>query len=101
MTQFWIIVGMALGVYAIRLAGFMLADLPLPVTLERALHFVPLAMLAALCIATFPGHVRDTPTRLAAAGGAALVAYASKRTWACILSGMALYWLFRWLLASR
>lgn len=101
MMHFWTIAGMALGVYGIRLAGFMLAELPLPVTLEHALRFVPLAMLAALCVATLPGHAGDSPARIAAAGGAALIARVSKRAWACILGGMALYWVFGRLLAAR
>ncbi len=101
MTLGCMIVGMALGVYGIHLLGFVLADLPLPATLESALRFVPLAMLTALCVATLPGHTGDSPTRLAAAGGAAIIARATQRVWACIVSGLALYWLLGWLLTPR
>ena len=99
MNPLWAIVGMALGVYGLRVAGFVLADLPLPATLERALHFVPLAMLTALCVTTLLGHGEASPTRLVAAGGAALVAWFTRRTWACIVSGMAFYWLLGWTFA--
>jgi branched-subunit amino acid transport protein len=101
MTPVGMIVGIALGIYGIRLAGFVLADLPLSPTLESALRFVPLAMLTALCVATLPGHGGDSSTRLVAAGGAAIIARVTRRVWACILGGMALYWLLEWLLAPR
>jgi branched-subunit amino acid transport protein len=101
MTPLLTIAGMTLGVYGIRLAGFVLADLPLPASLERALRFVPLAMLTALCVATLPGHAGDSTTRFVAATGAAFVARVTRRVWACILSGLALYWLLGWLLGSR
>ena len=94
MTPFWSIVGMAVGLYGLRLAGFVLAELPLPATTERALRFVPLAVLTALCVATLPGHADDGATRLAAAAGAALIMVRTGRLWACILGGLALYWLF-------
>lgn len=96
MNPLWTIVGMALGVYGLRIAGFALANLPLSVTLERTLHFVPLAMLTALCVTTLPGHSAESPIRLSAAGGAALITWLTKRTWACIVSGMVFYWLFDW-----
>lgn len=101
MTQFWAIIGMALGILALRLGGFLLADLPLPARLERALGFMPLAMLTALCVTTLPGHAGDNPARFVAAAGAALIARLTGRVWACIVGGMVCYWLIGWLVAAH
>jgi branched-subunit amino acid transport protein len=97
MNGLWPILGMAAGVYAVRLAGFLLADMALPADLERALGFVPVAMLAALFVSVLAGRADDAPLRVVAALGAALVVRRTRRVWACILSGMALYWFLGWL----
>lgn len=89
----WVIIGMAFGVYAVRLGGFMLADATLPRGLERALTFVPVAMLTALCASTLIVATPELPLRLAAALGGGLVVWRTGKGWACIVAGMALYWL--------
>ncbi len=96
MSPIWTIVAMALGMYALRLAGFLLADLPLPAAPERALRFVPLAVLTALCVSTLSDREGINPARLVAAVGATLVMAITGRAWACILGGLALYWLLGW-----
>ena len=53
MSAIWPILGMAGGVYGVRIAGFLLADAAIPPDLERALRFVPIAMLTALFVSTF------------------------------------------------
>lgn len=91
------ILGMASGVYAMRLAGFLLADIAAAPGLEAALRYVPIAMLAALCVSTFTGSAGDGTVRMIAALGAGFVMRVTGRAWACILTGMALYWLLGWL----
>ena len=93
MNALWPILGMAAGVYAIRLGGFVLADTALPLGLERALTFVPVAMLAALCASTLVISTSELPIRLIAAIGGGLVMRVTNKAWACIVSGMLLYWL--------
>ena len=93
MTTLWTIIGMAVGVYAVRLSGFALAETALPRGLERALTFVPVAMLAALSVSTLAAAPAEVPIRLMAALGAGLVVWRTKKVWACILVGMGLYWL--------
>jgi branched-subunit amino acid transport protein len=93
MTTFWTIIGMAVGVYAVRLSGFALAETSLPRGLERALTFVPVAMLAALSVSTLIATPAEVPIRLVAAIGAGFVVWRTRKSWACILVGMALYWL--------
>ena len=95
MNTYWLILGMGAGVYALRLAGMALPDLAVPLAWERALGFLPVALLTALVVASLAGPTGGGPARLLAAGGAALVARRTGRMWACILSGMALYWLLR------
>ncbi|HEY8598700.1 MAG TPA: AzlD domain-containing protein [Thermomicrobiales bacterium] len=92
MSTFWAILGMAVGVYAIRLGGFALADAVLPPRLEQSLIFVPVAMLAALCASTLVVGTGDLPIRLIAAVGGGLVMRFTNKTWACIVGGMLLYW---------
>ena len=95
MSVAWAILGMGAGVYALRLAGLALPDVTVPPTWERALGFVPIALLTALVVSSLAGPSGGEPARLVAAGGAALVARRTGKMWACILSGMALYWLLR------
>lgn len=93
MNLLWPILGMAAGVYAIRLGGFLLADAALPPGIERALSFVPVAMLTALCAATLVAGTDELPIRLIAALGGGIVVRHTGRGWACILVGMLIYWL--------
>ena len=95
MSAVWLILGMGAGVYALRLAGLVSRDLAVPPAWERALGFVPVALLSALVVSSLSGQADDGATRLVAALGAALVARRTGRMWACILSGMVLYWLLR------
>ena len=95
MNVVWAILGMGAGVYALRLAGLALPDVTVPPTWERALGFVPIALLTALVVSSLAGPAGGQPARLVAAGSAALVAQRTGKMWACIVSGMALYWLLR------
>ena len=95
MSVVWAILGMGAGVYALRLAGLALPDVSVPPTWERALGFVPIALLTALVVSSLAGSSGSEPARLVAAGAAALVARRTGKLWACIVSGMALYWLLR------
>jgi branched-subunit amino acid transport protein len=97
MSAIWPILGMAGGVYGVRIAGFLLADAAIPPDLERALRFVPIAMLTALFVSTFTARTDNEPVRVAAALVAGLVTYRFGKVWACILSGMAVYWVLGWL----
>jgi branched-subunit amino acid transport protein len=94
----WLILAMGAGVYALRLAGLVLRDVTLPSGSERALQFVPVALLTGLVVVGLSGQVTAEPLRLVAVAGAALVAYRTGKMWACILSGMVVYWLLGWLL---
>jgi branched-subunit amino acid transport protein len=94
----WLILAMGAGVYALRLVGLVLRDVALPPLWERALRFVPIALLTGLVVVGLTGQVSAEPSRLIAVAGAAFVAHRTGKMWACILGGMVVYWLLRWLL---
>jgi branched-subunit amino acid transport protein len=100
MNTLWLILSMALAVYALRLAGFLLASTAVPPTWERALGFVPVATLTALVVASLVGRPDERPLRLIAAVGAGLAARYSGRAWLCIVVGLAIYGFLRLLQAS-
>jgi branched-subunit amino acid transport protein len=90
------ILGMGLGMYALRLGGMVLRDVTVPPAWERALRFVPVALLTALVLVSILGRAGDERFfRLIGAAGGALVAWRTKKMWACILAGMAIYWILR------
>jgi branched-subunit amino acid transport protein len=94
----WLVLGMGAGVYALRIVGLALRDVALPAVWERALRFVPVALLTGLVVVGLNGQVSAEPMRLIAVAGAALAAYRTGKMWACILGGMVTYWLLAWLL---
>ena len=94
MSNLWSIVAMAAGVYALRLGGLLLPQRAVPPGVQQALRFLPVALLGALVVATLSGRGYD-PTTWVAVAGAGLVGWATRQMWACILSGMAIYWLLR------
>jgi branched-subunit amino acid transport protein len=91
----WQILAMAAGVYALRVGGMALRDVVIPEGWERALRFVPVAVLTALVVSSLAGRGEERWAGIAAAVGAAIVARRTGRMWACIVGGMALYWLLR------
>ena len=91
MSPTWLIVAMGAGVYALRLAGLVLSGRAVPAALDRALAFVPIALLAALVVGSLGGHGGDIGQRLVAAVGGALAAYRTRQMWACIVTGLVLY----------
>ena len=98
-NMLWLILGMGAGVYALRFVGLALRDVALPDIWERALRFVPVALLTGLIVVGLTGQVSAEPVRLVAVGVAASVAYRTGKMWACILSGMAAYWLLWWMVS--
>jgi len=99
MTTLLPILGMGLGMYALRLGGMVLRDVTVPPIWERALRFVPVALLTALVLVSIRGRTGDERSfRLVGAVGAGLVTWRTRKMWACILAGMAVYWGLRWAL---
>jgi branched-subunit amino acid transport protein len=95
MSTILLILAMGGSVYALRLGGLALGDVAIPPAWERALAFVPVAVLSALVATSITTAAPDRHLRIVAAAGAAAVAVVSGRMWACIAGGMTLYWLLR------
>jgi branched-subunit amino acid transport protein len=74
------------------LAGLVLPAREIPPTWHRPLMFIPVALLTALVTASLTSQADGVAARLAAAGVGALVAHRTGQLWACIASGMLLYW---------
>ncbi|WP_179137177.1 AzlD domain-containing protein [Candidatus Entotheonella palauensis] len=66
MNMLSLILVMAMAVYALRLTGFLLADLRIPSAWERTLAFIPVATLTAFIVASLAGASGERPIRLLA-----------------------------------
>lgn len=92
---FWLVVGGMLAVtFGSRYAGFALRA-ELPAFWVRFLHFVPIAVFAALVTPSLEGARDEWGIRLVAAGLAALAAWRTKQLWVAIAVGMLAFWLLR------
>jgi branched-subunit amino acid transport protein len=94
MSTLWIILAMAMAVYVLRLAGFLLVEMAVPPTWERALEFVPIATLTAFIVAIV-ARPEEGPLRLIAAVGAGLAVRHAGRAWVGIVVGLTVYGLLR------
>ncbi len=101
MNMFILILVMALTVYALRVSGFLLADIRMPPSWERTLGFVPVATLTALVVASLAGASGERPIRLLAAVGAGMAAHYTGRAWVCIVAGMLGYGFLQLLVNSN
>jgi branched-subunit amino acid transport protein len=92
---FWLtLAGMVAVTYGSRLAGFSLRH-ELPAFWVRFLHFVPIAVFAALVTPFLAGGQGEGEIRLAAAAVAALAAWRTKQLWLALAVGMTTFWLLR------
>lgn len=95
MSHLGVILGMGVGVFALRLGGLALTVAAIPPEFERALRFVPAALLTALVVAGLTGDGSGEWDRILAATVAATVVRSTGTMWTCIASGMGVYWLLQ------
>jgi len=94
-VTFWIaLVGMFAVTFGSRYAGLALRS-ELPEFWLRFLHFVPIAVFAALVTPALEGGFGEGEIRLAAAIAAALVAWRTANLGLAIAVGMLAFWLLR------
>lgn len=93
MNYLWLILAMGGCVYALRLSGLLLPNVAIPPGWEQALRFLPVALLSALVTVGLFGPSGGDPAGLAAAGVGAVVAWWTRRMWACIVAGLVAFWL--------
>lgn len=89
-----VLTGMVAVTFGSRYAGLALR-MPLPPLWLRFLHFVPIAVFAALVTPSVAGGRGEGEIRLAAAALAALAAWRTGQLWVAIAVGMAVFWLLR------
>ena len=93
--SFWLtLTGMAVVTFGSRFAGLALR-VELPAFWIRFLHFVPIAVFAALVSPSIEGPRGEWPIRVAAAMFAAVAAWRTRQLWVAIAVGMAAFWLLR------
>lgn len=92
---FWLTVtGMLAVTFGSRYAGLALRT-ELPAFWVRFLHFVPIAVFAALVTPSLQGSYGEGEIRVAGAGVAALVAWRTRNLGLAIAAGMLTFWLLR------
>lgn len=93
---FWLtVVGMLAVTFGSRYAGLALR-LELPDFWLRCLHFVPIAVFAALVTPSLEGGYGEGGIRVAGAGVATLVAWRTRNLGLAIAAGMLAFWALRW-----
>jgi len=92
---FWLtLAGMVAVTFGSRYAG-LARHTDLPDFWIRFLHFVPIAVFAALVTPSLQGNLGEGEIRLLAAIVAALAAWRTRQLWVAIVVGMAVFWLLR------
>lgn len=92
---FWLTVGGMVAVtFGSRYAG-LARRTDLPDLWIRFLHFVPIAVFAALITPSLEGGRNEWGIRLVAAAAAALAVWRTRQLWAGIAVGMTVFWLLR------
>ena len=88
-------VAMALIAYALRCSGLFLSNLPLSPFWTRVLHFVPVAVFAALIGLSLRGQQGEGTIRVVAALGAGVALWYRPQPWVGLVVGIGLLWLLR------
>jgi branched-subunit amino acid transport protein len=94
MTFWFTLGGMVVVTYGSRLAGFSLHR-QLPPFWLRFLHFVPIAVFAALVTPSLAGDRGEGEVRIVAAALTALAAWRTRQLWLALAAGLAAFWLLR------
>ena len=87
-----LILAVAAVTYLTRVTGFALGDRTMPPAVDRFLAYVPVASFAALAIPGVADGAGTLPARVIGAALATLVVLRFGQLWACLLAGMAGFW---------
>lgn len=98
MTDPWLVLALAFGMFGPRASGLALGNLRIPASWELAWRFVPIALLSALIVVSLNGReTNEVGIRALALVCAGVVTIKFRQLWVCIVSGMSLYLVLRWL----
>lgn len=93
---FWLTVaGMLAVTFGSRYAG-LASRFELPDFWARCLHFVPIAVFAALVTPSLEGGLGERDIRVAAAVVTGVAAWRTRNLGIAIASGMVAFWALRW-----
>lgn len=95
---FPVILAAAVITYLTRIAGLRFGKSQLPATVQRFLHYVPIAAFSALIIPGLTSPDADIVPRVAAAVVAIAAVLRFGRLWFCLAVGMSVFWLTRWIM---
>jgi branched-subunit amino acid transport protein len=87
-----LIVSVAVVTYLTRVAGFSLGQRTIPPAIDRFLTWVPVASFAALAVPGIADGGGTLPARIVGALLATAIALRFGALWACLLAGMAGFW---------
>lgn len=106
MTTWWVILVLGVLTYLTRLSFIALwGRLRMPEKVQRALYFVPVAVLSAMITPELmtvqqPSSFSLVNPRLLAGVLAVVVAYRTRNVFLTILAGMVMFWLLHWVLSA-
>ena len=86
---------MGAGVYGLRMTGLLLPSLTVPSRWEEAFRFVPIALISALVTINLWGGGNADARQVCGALAGALIAWRTRKMWACIAGGMLTYWVLQ------
>ena len=94
--SFWLtLAGMVAVTFGSRYAGLALR-VELPDFWVRCLHFVPIAVFAALVTPSLEGGLGEREIRVAAAVVTGVAAWRTRNLGIAIVAGMLAFWALRW-----
>ena len=88
-----LIMVVAVETYLTRISGFVIGQRHLPEWLGRFLHYVPVAVFAALVTTNFNAGQADMLPRLIGVVAASLAVLRFRQLWIGLVAGMACFWL--------
>lgn len=103
MNLWWVIIGMGVITFALRLSLIAVAGrLAIPGIVEKGLRFAPAAVLSAIVFMEVllpAGRLDVSPgnARLVAGIAAIIIAYRTKNVLLTIAGGMVILWILQWL----
>ena len=96
-NPWFVFLGMAVVTFLTRYVGVVAAGRTMPVSAQRWLHYVPIAVLAALIApaALAPGGQAPSLSATLAMAVGLIAAWRTRNAFWTIVAGMAAYWLLR------
>jgi branched-subunit amino acid transport protein len=99
MNYLWVILGIGLLVWLVRLSGFWLNRAEMSPFWTRFCRYIPLGAFTALITANLSRPDVHLWTKLVAASAAVALTFLSQKMWLGLLAGLGTFWGLLWLFA--